>query len=45
MLQRSVFGGRKYSFRLLLESLVSLAGEFVSVRFVHIFEEWVGAKE
>jgi hypothetical protein len=45
VLQRSVFGGRKYSFRLLLESLVSLAGEFVSVRFVHIFEEWVGAKE
>lgn len=43
--QRSIFGGRKYSFRLVLESVVGLAGEFVSVRFQHIFEEWTGTKE
>ena len=43
--QRSIFGGRKYSFRLVLESIVGLAGEFVSVRFQHIFEEWTGTKE
>jgi quinol monooxygenase YgiN len=43
--QRSIFGGRKYSFRLRLESVVALAGEYVSVRFEHIVEEWSGTKE
>ena len=35
----------RYSFRLGLMSVVGLAGEFVSVRFQHIFEEWVGGKD
>lgn len=43
--QRSIFGGRKYAFYLVLECVVGLAGEFVSVRFPHIFEEWVGTRE
>jgi quinol monooxygenase YgiN len=43
--QRSIFGGRKYSFRLTLECVVALAGEFVSVKFQHLMEEWTGTKE
>lgn len=29
----------------MLESIVGLAGKFVSVRFQHIFEEWTGSKD
>jgi hypothetical protein len=41
---RSMFGGRKYSFRLGLETLVALGGEFVAVAFEAILEEWEGAR-
>jgi hypothetical protein len=43
--QRSIFGGRKYSFRLVLECVVGLAGEFICVRFQQTYEEWVGTRE
>eukprot|EP00290_Baffinella_frigidus_P029199 CAMPEP_0180223982 /NCGR_PEP_ID=MMETSP0987-20121128/21777_1 /TAXON_ID=697907 /ORGANISM="non described non described, Strain CCMP2293" /LENGTH=1030 /DNA_ID=CAMNT_0022186659 /DNA_START=27 /DNA_END=3119 /DNA_ORIENTATION=- len=42
---RSLFGGRKYSYHIMLETVVAMAGEFVGVRFEHIFEEWTGGKE
>lgn len=42
---RSLFGGRKYSFNLALEAVVALGGEFVSVQFRHMFEEWTGGRE
>eukprot|EP00121_Abeoforma_whisleri_P013512 Awhi_evm1s12466 len=41
---RSLVGGRKFSFRLQLEAVLPISGEFVSVRFTHIFEEWKGEK-
>mmetsp|Transcript_548 Transcript_548/g.1228 ORF Transcript_548/g.1228 Transcript_548/m.1228 type:complete len:631 (-) Transcript_548:146-2038(-) len=42
---RSIFGGRKYSFRTILETVVAMAGEFVSVRFEVMWEEYTGARE
>jgi hypothetical protein len=42
---KSLFGGLKYSFRMSLESIVPLAGEYVSVKFMYIFEEWKGTKD
>eukprot|EP00122_Pirum_gemmata_P006164 Pgem_evm1s5628 len=41
---RSLVGGRRFSFRLQLEAVLPLSGEFVSVKFFHIFEEWKGEK-
>ena len=34
---RSIFGGRKYSFRLIIETLVMLNREYVCVSYEHIF--------
>ena len=42
---RSLFGSRKYSFHVVLETVVAMAGEFVSVKYTQIFEEWTGGRE
>ena len=42
---RSLFGARKYSFHAVLETAVAMAGEFVSVKYTQIFEEWTGGRE
>eukprot|EP01130_Rhizamoeba_saxonica_P011313 TRINITY_DN4696_c0_g1_i1.p1 TRINITY_DN4696_c0_g1~~TRINITY_DN4696_c0_g1_i1.p1 ORF type:complete len:797 (+),score=160.58 TRINITY_DN4696_c0_g1_i1:255-2393(+) len=41
----SFLGKRKYSYWIVLESIVCLGGEFVSVSFPHSLELWVGGKE
>ena len=41
---RSLFGARKYTFRLVTETLVALGGEFVAVSFETIIGEWIGTR-
>ena len=42
---RSLFGARKYSFVLTLETIVLLGGEFIAVPFPVIIQEWIGGRE
>lgn len=42
---KSMLGGRKFSFKFVLESIITLSGEFISVCFDQTLEEWVGGKE